>query len=220
MVIFSNSCVCQSANKKFWIVAHETIQNPNLLCRNDTKLAINLETQDYEVLGFCQPPVINQYYSIGLRLPDINATNRARCNSSHPYFWRTRRNEDIYCVDGSPLELLRNFNADRRCNLASVLPGSLDQIYNATWTRCNSVQYSICQLERNASISNFCKNVSISIETTTTALSNNSTAIIIGSVLGVFAVLFLFLLLLFFRKRNDAKRNPSENGIHEEVYYK
>ena len=220
MVIFSNSCVCQSANKKFRIVAHESIQNPNLLCRNDTKLAINLETQDYEVLGFCQPPVINQYYSIGLRLPDINATNRARCNSSHPYFWRTRRNEDIYCVDGSPLELLRNFNGDRRCNLASVLPGSLDKIYNATWTRCNSVQYSICQLERNASISNFCKNVSISIETTTTALSNNSTAIIIGSVLGVFAVLFLFLLLLFFRKRNDAKRNPSENGIHEEVYYK
>ena len=222
MELFSNSCICQSANKKFRIVAHENIKNSTFSCGNDNELAINLETQDYEALGFCQPPVMDQYYSIGLRLPDSNTNNRGICNNSHPYFWRTRRNEDVYCVDGSPLELPRNFSGSRRCNLASVLSGSLDQIYNATWVRCNSVQYSICQLERNASISKFCKNVSISTATatTTTAVSNNSVAIIVGSVLGVFAALFLLLLLRFFRKRKDAKTNSSDNEIHEEVRYK
>ena len=45
-------------------------------------LAINLETQDYKALGFCQPPVMDQYYSIGLifhisiPLTDQNATVR------------------------------------------------------------------------------------------------------------------------------------------------
>ena len=223
MVIFSNSCVCQSTNKIFRIVAHENTKNSNFLCGNDSEIAINLETQDYEALGLCQPPVMDQYFSIGLRFPDINTDNRGFCNSSHPYFWRTRRNEAIYCVDGSPLELRRNFNGDRRCNLASVLPGSLDQIYNATWTRCNSVQYSICQLERNASIFNFCKNVSTAIPSTTTAttvLSSNITAIITGSVLGVFAVIVLLWLLIFFRKRNNLRRNASDHGSDEEVYYK
>ena len=235
MEIVAKSCVCQSATKKFWVLAFKNIQNVTFPCRNDTKFATNLETQDYEALGFCQPPVMDQYYPIGLRLPGINTTNRRKCNSSsHPYFWRTRKIEDVHCVDGSPLNLLRNFNGDQRCNLASVSPGSLDQIYNATWVRCNSVQYSICQLERNASISKFCKNVSTTTAATTaatsttaatnatatTALSNNSTAIIIGSILGVFAVLLFSWLLHFFRKRNNAKRNTSGNKNHEEVYYK
>ena len=231
MEIVAKSCVCQSATKKFWVLAFKNIQNVIFPCVNNTEFATNLETQDYEALGFCQPPLTDQYYSIGLRLP----ANRRKCNSSsHPYFWRTRRIEDVHCVDGSPLKLPRNFNGDQRCNLASVSPGSLDQIYNATWTHCNSVQYSICQLEKNASISNFCKNVSTTtaattaatsttaatIATATTALSNNTTAIIIGSILGVFAVLLFSWLLHFFRKRNNAKRNASDNENHEEVYYK
>ena len=178
---------------------------------------------------------MDQYYAIGLRLPDSNATNREICNSSLRYFWRTRESEKVNCVDGSPLQLPISFPGDRRCNLASVLPGSLDQIYNANWTRCNSVQYSICQLERNAYISNFCENASTTTTTTTTtttattktattttttattALSNNSTAIIIGSVLGVFVVFFFSLLLHFFRKKNNAKRKASDNQIYDEV---
>ena len=234
-------------------MAFNDIQNLTLHCGNDSKFAINLETQDYEALGFCQPPVMDQYYSIGLRLPNINTMNRRKCNSSHPYFWRTREIEEIDCVDGSPLKLPRNFTGDQRCNLASVLPGSWDQIYNANWTRCNSVQYSVCELENNVSNPNFCKNASTPAATTTTstpttpttpttlttattattgttvmtgtiatttALSSNSTAIIIGSVLGVFAVLFLLWLLHFFCKRNNAKRRASDTEIHEEVYYK
>ena len=211
-----NSCVCQTTNQKLRIVANQNVTDLTLLCGND-KLATNLDTQDYEVLGFCQPPVVNQYYSVGLRHPNINSTNSGTCNSSHRYFWSARKDEgnDINCVDGLPLELPRNFDGDRRCNLASVLPGSSNQIYNAKWTRCNSLQYSICQLEKNASVSNFCENVS-----TTTALPNHSTAIIIGSVLGVFAVLFFLWLMHFFRKRNNSKRNASENENHEEVYNK
>ena len=233
MVVISSSCICQSANKKFRIVALENLQFPVFVCENDSKIATNLETQDYEALGFCQPPVMDQYYSIGLRLPHINSTSRAKCNTPHPYFWRTRRNEEIVCVDGSPLELPRNFDGDRRCNLASVLPGSLSQIYNAAWTRCNSVQYAICQLERNASITDLCKDVSPPTATTTisrttvttaatkaatttiTALSNKSTAIIIGSVLGVLVILFLVLLLHLFQKKNKTKRNASKKRNHK-----
>ena len=142
MEVFSKSCSCQSATSNFRIVAFENIQNLSFACGNDSEIATNLDTQDYEALGFCQPPVMNQYYSIGLRLLDININNRGICNSSHPYYWRTRKNEIIGCVDGLPLALPRNFGGDRRCNLASVLPDSLDQIYNANWTRCTSVQYS------------------------------------------------------------------------------
>ena len=217
MEILSKSCVCQSTYKTFQIVANQNVTDLPFLCVNESKLAINLETQDYEALGFCQPPVMDQYYSVGLRLPNDNSTNSQKCNSSHPYFWSARKTVEniIDCVDSLPLELPGNFDEDERCNLASVLPGSSDQIYNATWTRCNSVQYSICQLEKTASNSNFCENVS-----TTTALPNNSTAIIIGSVLGVFAV-FLFLCLLhLFRKRNNAQRNGSDNEARENVYNK
>ena len=230
MVVISDSCVCQSANKNFRIVTLETTTKSNLSCGNDNKIAINLEDEDYQALGFCQPPVMDQYYSIGLRLPDSNANNRGICNSSLRYFWRTRESEKVNCVDGSPLQLPKNFPGDRRCNLASVLPGSMSKIYNASWTRCSSVQYSICQLEKNASIFNFCKNVSTTTATTTTAttttattttattaLSNNSTAIIIGSVLGVFVVFFFSLLLHFFRKKNNAKRKASDNQIYDEV---
>ena len=227
MEVLPNSCSCQSANKKFRIVALESKKKFFSLCGNDNKVAINLETQDYEALGFCQPPVMNRYYSIGLRLPDSNTTNRKRCHSSHPYFWRTSSSKEIHCVDGSPLELPRNFDGDQYCNVASVLPGSLDQIYNATWTRCTSVQYSICQLERNASITNFCKNLSTPTATTTTgttaikatttitALSNNKTAIIIGSVSGVLVILFLVLLLHLIQKRNKANRNSSKKRNHK-----
>ena len=226
-------------------MALKNIQNGDFQCPNDTEFAVNLEAQDYEALKFCQPPVTNQYYSIGLRLPGINTKNRQVCNSSsHPYFWRNKRVREIDCVDGSLLELPRNFDGDRLCNFASVLPGSLNQIYNATWTRCTSVQYVICQLERNAAVSGVCENASTTTATTTTTpniaktpttqtitaitattqttttLSNNSTVIMIGSVLGVFVVLFLLWLLHFFRNRNNTKRNASDIEIHEEVYFK
>ena len=216
MAVFPNSCSCQSAKKTFGIVALENVSNLSILCVNDNELAINLETQDYEALGFCQPPVSDQYYSIALRLPNINSTDSGRCNSSHPYFGHTIMSKEIHCVDGSPLALPRNFDGNKRCNLASVLPGSLNQIYNATWTRCNSVQYFICQIERNASITNFCKNVSTpKVTTTITALSNNSTAIIIGSVLGVLVILFLVLLIHLFHKRNKTKTNASKKRNHK-----
>ena len=236
MEISPKSCVCQSTNKIFWIVAYEKVRNLTSLCGNESELAINFNTQDYEALGFCQPPVMDRYYSVGLRLPSVNSKSRGKCNNSHRYFWSARKTEDneIDCVDGSPLELPRNFDEDERCNLASVLPGSLNQIYNANWTRCNSTQYSICQLEKDTFNSSDCISVSTpsatiitetattatTITTATTALSNNNTAIIIGSVLGVFAVLFLLWLLHFFRKRNNAKRNASDNEKHEEVYNK
>ena len=225
MILFSKSCICQSAKKKFLMVAFENMQNFFSTCGMDSEIAINLETPDYEALGFCQPPVIDQYYSIGLRLPDVSAKRRRICNSSsHPYFWRNRTSEVKECVDGSPLDLPRNFEKDRRCHLASVSPGSLDQIYNATWTRCNSVQYAVCQSERNASISSVCKNVSTRTATltttTTTALSNNSTAIIIGSVSGVFIILFFVLMRLFFQKKNKTKRNVSNQQNHKKAVQK
>ena len=224
MKVFSNLCLCQSANKIFRIVALKNITKYlNFSCGNDTELAINLETQDYKALGFCQPPVMDQYYSIGLRHPTINFTKSRICNCLRPYFWRNRRTEEIVCVDGSLLELPRNFDKDQYCNLASVLPGSLSQIYDATWTRCNSVQYAICQIERNASITNFCENAStptatttISTKTTTiTALSKNSAAIIIGSVIGFLFILFLVLLLHLFQKRNKTKTNASKTRNHK-----
>ena len=228
MAVFSNSYLCQSANKTFGIVALENVSNLSFSCGNDNELAINLETQDYEALGFCQPPVSDQYYSIALRLPNNNSRKSGRCNSSHPYLGSTMTSKEIHCVDGSPLALPRNFDRNKRCNLASVLPGSLNQIYNATWTRCDSAQYVICQIERNASIFNFCKNVSSPTATRTTvttstatsttpitALSNNSTAIIIGSVLGVLVILFLVLLLHLFHKRNKTKTNASKKRNHK-----
>ena len=203
MIVSSNSCVCKSATKTFWIVTLENTANSTLACGNDNEIAINLETQDYEALGFCQPPVMDQYYTTGLRLPDSAANNRGKCNDSRSYFWRNNIHKEIECVDGLPLKLPRNFDGNQRCNLASVLPGSMGQIFNAKWTRCNSVQYSICQLETNASDFKLCNNVST---TATTDLSNSSTAIIIGSVLGVFVVLVLSCLLHFFCKKNNAKK--------------
>ena len=108
-------------------------------CRNDTELAINLENQDYEAIRFCQPPVVDQYYSIGLRLRDISTTCREKCSNLHSYFWKKRSNKEIDCVNNLPTDFPKNFDGNRYYKLASVFPGRFDQIYNATWTRCTSV---------------------------------------------------------------------------------
>ena len=236
------SCLCQSARKSFQIVALNNIATANSACGYN-ELAINLELQDYKALRVCQPPVMDQYYSISLRYPHESTRNRETCNETHPYFWRTKESQKTQCVNGSPLKLPVSILKEPYCNVASVLPGSLDQIYNGNWTRCMSVQYCICQLETFDKITKRCTNVSkttaittpappptttnttaTTITTSTTSAkasqSNNNTAIIVGSVFGVFAVLLILLLLHLFRKRDKTKRNASHNKNQEDVCHK
>ena len=230
-------CSCPSGNKSLLLVARN---NPLMLpdaCPNigtGRQLATELESQDYKALGICLPPEIEQYYSIGLNLP--NESNR-NCSESHPYNWNPGNGENVRrCVNGQPLILPNSFPNDTRCHLASIKPGSLDFIYDANLTRCNSLQYYICQVEAVNSNATRCENVSkttietkqisdsmsnTTVTTSATAItSNNSTAIIVGSVLGVSIVLLFLLLLVIFCKRVKRKRNASNNKNQEVVYYK
>ena len=77
MEIVSKSYVCQSATK-FWVVALKNMGKVSFSCGIDAKLAVNLEIQDYQTLEFCQPPVMDQYYSIGLKLSGFNATSKQK----------------------------------------------------------------------------------------------------------------------------------------------
>ena len=184
------------------------------------QLATELESQDYKALGVCMPPVMKQYYSLGLNLR--NKDNR-NCNKSHPYLWNPGNGGyNKRCVNGQPLMFPNGFPNDTRCHVASIKPGSLDLVDDATWTRCNSLQYYICQVEADNFNITSCENVSSTkIETKQTAImSNNSIAIILGPVLGVSAVLLFLLLLFIFYKKVKRKRNAPNNENQEEVYYK
>ena len=218
----SESCLCPSPTKLFQIVALKDKQKADSACGSDNQLATNLEMQDYKALGICRPPVTDQYYSISLRFPHNDTGKRETCNQTHPYFWKAKESEETQqCVNGSPLKLPESILNYRYCNVASVLPGSLDHIYNGNWTRCMSVQYYICRLKTFDNAIRNCKNVSKTIAITTATSvkaspSNNNTAIIVGSVFGVFAVLLLLLLLHLFRKRNKTKRNASRTENQED----
>ena len=234
----SESCLCSSPTKHFQIVALKNKETSVFACGNDKQLATDLKTQDYEALGICRPPVMDQYYSISLRFPHNNTGKREICNQTHPYFWKALESQETQlCVNGLPLKLPESIVNNRYCYVASVLPGSLDHIYNGNWTRCMSVQYCIRSLEAVDNTIKRCANVSrtipITTATTTTATattttttfttsakaspSNNNTGIIVGSVFGIFAVILLLLLLHLFRKRNRTKRNASRNENQENI---
>ena len=155
----SKSCLCQSTRKNFQIVALNNKATANSACGYN-ELAINLELQDYEALRICQPPVMDQYYSISLRHPHESTDNRKTCNETHPYFWKTKESQKTQCVNGSPLKLPESILKEPYCKVASIVPGSHDQIYNENWTRCMSVQYCICQLETFDNTTKRCANVS------------------------------------------------------------
>ena len=207
----SGSCLCPLPTKLFQIVALKDKQKADSACGSDNQLAANLEMQDYEALGICRPPVSDQFYSISLRFPHKDTGKRKTCNHTHPYFWKAKESEETQqCVNGLPLKLPESILNYRYCNVASVLPGSLDHIYNGSWTHCMSVQYYICRLKTDDNATKSCANVSRTTAMTTATSakvspSNNNTAIIVGSVFGVFAVLLLLLLLHLCRKRNKKK---------------
>ena len=225
------SCYCPSGNQPLLLVARndtDTIKISNA-CNNigTGLLATELEAQDYQALGICRPPVMEQYYSIGLILP--NAMHRNRSKSCR-YNWSPGNAGDARrCVNGQPLILPTSFPDSNHCHSASIKPGSFDLIYNATWTRCRFLQYYICQVEADKSNIIPCENVSTPrIETkqtsssmsTTATVATSETAIIVVSVLAV-SVVQLFLLLLFiFYKKVKRKRNAPDDENQEEVYYK
>ena len=235
----SGFCYCPSGNKSWLLAARANNRQLQDACNNfgNGLLATELESQDYKALGMCIPPVMEQYYSIGLNLLNENRRNKT-CNASHPYVWNDGDDEnDQRCVNGQPLMLPNSFPNDNLCHVASIKPGSLDLINNASWTRCNSLQSLICQVDSVNSSITFCKNVSTttietkqtssSMSTTTTATtpataitSNNSTPVIVGSISGVSLILLFLLLLFIFYKRVKTKRNASNNENQEKVYCK
>ena len=231
-------CFCPSGNKTLLLVARSNAVPFGNACTyvgTGRQLATELESEDYKALGICMPPEMEQYYSIGLTLP--NESNR-NCSDSHPYNWNRGLGGIVQrCVNSEPLIFPNTFPQDTRCHVASIKPGSLDGIYSATWTRCDSLQYFICQVEAVNSSATRCENASttrietkhtsLSISTTTlvttpaTAItSNNSTAIIVGSILGVSVVLLFLLLSFIFYKKIKGKRNASNNKNQEAVHYK
>ena len=222
----SGSCYCPSGNKSWLLVARINNRQLQDACNNfgNGLLATELESQDYQALGMCIPPIMEQYYSIGLNL--LNKDNRNdKCNDSHPYVWNDGDNGNHQrCVNGQPLMLPTSFPNDTLCHVASIKPGSLDLANNASWTRCDSLQSFICQVESVNSSITFCENVSTTTMPKTISapaiISNNNTPIIVGSILGVSLILLSLLLLVIFYKRVKTKRNASNKENQEKVYYK
>ena len=224
-----SSCYCPSGNKSLLLVARNDTKGFSNACDNigTGLLATELETQDYQALGICRPPVMEQYYSIGLTLPNEMHRN---CSESHRYNWNPGNGGGgPRCVNGQPLLLPTSFPNSTRCHLASIKPGSFDLIYNANWTRCPTLQYYICQGEAVKSNISPCENVpttrietkQISLPMSTTAtVTTPETTIIVVSVLGVSVVLLFLLLLFIFYKKVKRKRNASNYDNQEEVYYK
>ena len=222
----SGLCYCLSGNKSWLLVARINNRQLQKACNNfgNGLLATELESQDYKALGKCMPPGMEQYYSIGLNLLNENI-HRGFCNESHSYVWNDGDDENHQrCVNGLPLILPTSFPNDNLCHVASIKPGSLDLINNASWTRCDSLQSFICQVESVNSRITFCENVSTTTMSKTISapaiMSNNSTPVIVGSILGASLILLFLLLLFIFYKRVKTKRNASNNENQEKVYCK
>jgi len=231
------SCLCHSTNNKLLLLndAHTELIEA---CMNGGEPASLLEKQDYEDIGQCMPPDPNSSYSIRL----IFHQNRANfnCNDTYPYYGRLSINDSRTCVNGQPLYLPPFPSTEiTRCHAATIIPGTSDNIFNLTdWRPCAEEQRFICRLEANTTdntfpscgliptASSFAKTTTAktvfrnSSANTEEAALTNSTATIVGSVIGIFVVFLILILIYCFYKRNQAKQSTPKNKTQEDIYSK
>ena len=201
----SDTCLCKSSNNAF-LLNSTTVRWRDACRYGSSVFAPTLTRQDYEALGSCIPPKENSYAT---RLI-YNPNGLCRENSTHPYIWRRSFFSEISCVNGQPLSLSNSFEEPDRCHLAAITPGSLNNIFNASWFRCNVTQPFICLLQTNSSNISSCNKVtsrttsssSSTARTLFTQPSSNNTAIIATTAVGICAF-FCFLLCFLLYKRNE-----------------
>ena len=125
-------------------------------------MATNLTKVDYQTIGQCVG-TMQEGYRIGL----TSSIEKGPCNirdSKKKYYWNSNNN---ICTDGSPLNItdrLLQCSTDKckRCHVASIYPGSSDNILsNVTWSRCFDKGSFICQYENDRAPLNSKKNCSL-----------------------------------------------------------
>jgi len=229
------ACLCHSANNKFFLLNNRTNSLNNACKFLKGFPAAFLEKQDYENFGRCLPPEPNTNYSIRL-IFHRNKTSTYGCNDTYPFFW-SFGNGTRTCVDGKPLNLPAKFPFANNCYAATIRPGSSDNIFNnASWTPCAEEQRYICQLEaKNNRRDNLrsCNLIPITgpntKATTRTSASTintlkaeetlitNSTATIVGSVLGICVIFFTLIIFFLLYKKKSSKKSTSKNQTQEDV---
>ena len=131
-------------------------------------MAANLTEGDYQIIGECMG-TMQQGYTIGL----ISSIETGRCSnpeSNKKYHWNSNKK---ICTDGSPLNItdrLLQCSTDKckRCHVASIYPGSFDNILsNITWSRCSEKGSFICQYENDRASLNSVENCSLVRDITT-----------------------------------------------------
>jgi len=227
------ACVCHSENNKIFLLNNKTNSLLNACRYIGGFPAARLEKQDYEHLERCLPPEPNTEYSIRL----IFHRNRTMhgCNNTYPFYW-VFGNDTRTCVDGKPLNLPVEFTFNNNCNVATVRPGSSNNIFNnVSWTPCAKEQHFICQLEAKNERKKLPRcNIILTTArntkaTTRTPASTNctprvketpltiSTATIVGSVVGICVILLILVLFYLLYKRNQAKKSTPKNQTQEDV---
>ena len=229
------TCLCSASGKHFLLVGSDHnldfVGMKNECNKTGGRLAAELVENDYEIINSCIPTNQRQNYKVGLVFyPD----SRTVChnNSKTPYYWGSLPRELRSCVNGAPLKLRIPTSAE--CHLASVIPGSSQEIYNnVSWRLCNESEPYICQIyefEERQTITSFplCDRVVSATylhSATPTSKSFNSTsaiftaanmpqniASVVGAAVASFIVVLLIGLLVFRRYRRHRQKKAKVLG--------
>ena len=228
------TCLCSASGKHFLMVGSDHnldyVGMRNKCNKTGGRLAAELIGNDYEIINNCIPTNQRQNYNVGLVFyPD----SRTEChnNSKTPYYWGSLPSEQRSCVNGAPLKLRIPTSAE--CQLASVIPGSSQEIYhNVSWRLCNESEPYICQiyeLEQNQTTTNFplCDHVvSAKFTAAATSKSFSSTsaifteanmpqniATVVGAAVASFTVVLLIGLLVFRRYSRHRQEKFEVQGL-------
>ena len=228
------TCLCSASGKHFLLVGSDHNLNyddiRNECNKTGGRLAVELFKNDYEIINNCIPTNQHQNYKVGLV---YNPDSVTECHDKNetPYYWGILPRELRSCVNGTPLKLQIPKSAE--CHLASVIPGSSQEIYrNVSWRPCYEPEPYICQIyefEQNQTATNspLCDRVvttKFTIAATSKSFSSTSAifteanmpqniASVVGAALASFIVVLLIGLLVFRRHSRHRQEKFKVQGL-------
>ena len=161
-------------------------------------VAASLTEVDFQTISQCMG-TMQQGYRIGL----ISSIETGPCSipeSKKKYYWTSNKNK---CTDGTPLNIsdrLLQCSTDKckRCHVASIYPGSSDNILSSvTWSRCSDKGSFICQYENDRAPLNSKKNCSLERFAYSQAQISSP---IVGALVAVILVILLLTFFLLIRR--------------------
>ena len=221
------SCLC-SLNDKSFVFVNDSLtygQFRNNGCMNkSTEHVTNLTEEDYEIILGCKPTTQRGHRI--LLLFNWLTNNKPNCtlNMEKPYYWGSMPREKRICVSGMPLTSANDRPSNRKCQVATIFPGSfMDPFDNISWTWCVEKHPYICRQTGPPTIEiPECERV-MTPTTNTNQQEENSILPVIaaGASAGVFCVILLGLILYCYCSKKRKKRfEEASNTLHQDVQYK